>query len=42
MAMECLGACDTAPCCLVNHDRHDNLTIEKLDAIIDALPDPKA
>ncbi len=39
MAMECLGACDTAPCCLVNSTRHDNITIEQLDAIIDALPD---
>lgn len=39
MALECLGACDTAPCCLVNDDRHDNLTIEKLDEIIDALPE---
>ena len=38
MAMECLGACDTAPCCLINDTRHDNLTIERLDAIIDALP----
>lgn len=38
MALECLGACDTAPCCLINDDRHDNLTIEMLDRIIDNLP----
>jgi NADH-quinone oxidoreductase subunit E len=39
LAMECLGACDGAPCALVNDDRHDNLTIEALDRVIDALPD---
>lgn len=39
LALECLGACDTAPCCLVNDDRHDNLTIETIDQILDALPD---
>lgn len=37
LALECLGACDTAPCALVNDDRHDNLTIEELDGIIDRL-----
>ncbi|MBT8487010.1 MAG: NADH-quinone oxidoreductase subunit NuoE [Phycisphaerales bacterium] len=39
LAMECLGACEGAPCALVNGDRHDNLTIESLDALLDALPD---
>lgn len=39
LAMECLGACEGAPCALVNGDRHDNLTIESLDAILDSLPD---
>jgi NADH-quinone oxidoreductase E subunit len=35
LAMECLGACDTAPCALVNDDRHDNLSIADVDRIID-------
>ena len=39
LTLECLGACDGAPCALVNDDRHDNLTIEKIDEIIDGLPD---
>lgn len=39
LAMECLGACEGAPCALVNEDRHDNLTIERLDEILDGLPD---
>jgi len=37
LAMECLGACEGAPCCLINEDRHDNLTIEALDRLIDKL-----
>ena len=39
LTLECLGACEGAPCALVNGDRHDNLTIESLDAILDNLPD---
>jgi NADH-quinone oxidoreductase subunit E len=39
LAMECLGACDGAPCALINEDRHDKLTIETLDKLIDSLPD---
>jgi NADH-quinone oxidoreductase subunit E len=39
LAMECLGACEGAPCALVNDDRHDNLTIEAIDRVIDSLPD---
>ncbi|MFG0331066.1 MAG: NADH-quinone oxidoreductase subunit NuoE [Phycisphaerales bacterium] len=35
--MECLGACDTAPCALVNEDRHDLLTIESIDELIDSI-----
>jgi NADH-quinone oxidoreductase subunit E len=35
--MECLGACDTAPCALVNDRRHDNLTIEQMDGVIDEI-----
>jgi NADH-quinone oxidoreductase subunit E len=37
LAMECLGACDTAPCALVNDQRKDCLTIEEVDRIIDDL-----
>jgi NADH-quinone oxidoreductase subunit E len=39
LALECLGACDGGPCALIDDDRYDNLTIEKLDEILDALPD---
>lgn len=43
LAMECLGACDGAPCMLVNGKLHENLTMQKVDQIVDALPDdPKA
>jgi NADH-quinone oxidoreductase E subunit len=37
MALECLGACDTAPCALINDDRHDNLTIAAIDRVLDEL-----
>ena len=39
LALECLGACEGAPCALINDDRHDNLSIEKIDQLIDNLPD---
>lgn len=39
LTLECLGACEGAPCALINDDRHDNLTIEKIDQLIDNLPD---
>lgn len=39
LAMECLGACEGAPCALINGDRHDNLTIEKIDRLLDELPE---
>lgn len=35
LTLECLGACDTAPCALVNDDRFDNLTLEQLGRILD-------
>lgn len=35
--VECLGSCDTAPVVQINEDYHENLTIEKLDAILDGL-----
>jgi len=37
LAMECLGSCDTAPVALVNEQLHENLSIEKLDRVIDSL-----
>ncbi|MBI4586628.1 MAG: NAD(P)H-dependent oxidoreductase subunit E [Planctomycetes bacterium] len=36
--VECLGSCDTAPVMQINDDYHENLTLEKLDQIIDRLP----
>lgn len=41
--MECLGSCGTAPVALCNEVLHEELTPEKLDAIIESLPqDAKA
>ncbi len=34
---ECLAGCDKAPVVLVNHDYHENLTPNKLEALIDEL-----
>ena len=39
LTLECLGSCDTAPVALVNDELHENLTIEKLDQIMENLPD---
>jgi NADH-quinone oxidoreductase subunit E len=36
--LECLGSCGTAPVALVNEVLHEELTIEKLDRIIESLP----
>src|SRR3954452_3922817 len=36
--LECLGACGTAPVALVNEVLHEELTVEKLQKIIDGLP----
>ena len=36
--LECLGACGTAPVALVNDVLHEELTPQKLDQIINALP----
>ena len=36
--VECLASCDTAPVVQINDDYHESLTLEKLDAILDALP----
>jgi len=37
LAMECLGACEGAPCALINGDRYDNLTIESIDQLLENL-----
>jgi NADH-quinone oxidoreductase subunit E len=34
--VECIGACSWAPAAQVNYDFHENLTIEKIDGILDA------
>ena len=34
---ECLGSCGTAPCLQINENHHENLTREKLDAILEKL-----
>jgi NADH-quinone oxidoreductase subunit E len=33
--VECIGACSWAPAVQVNYDFHENLTIEKIDTILD-------
>src|SRR5437867_6011249 len=40
--LECLGACGTAPVALVNEVLHENLTPEKLDEVLNKLPDDPA
>ncbi len=34
---ECLASCGTAPVVTVNDDFHENMTVEKLDALLDRL-----
>ena len=36
--LECLGACGTAPVALVNDVLHEELTVQKLQQILDGLP----
>jgi NADH-quinone oxidoreductase subunit E len=36
--VECLGSCGTAPVMQVNDDYHENLTVERIDSILDGLP----
>lgn len=36
---ECLGACGTAPCLMIDHRYWENLTLEELDRRLDALTD---
>jgi len=33
--VECIGACSWAPAAQVNYDFHENLTVEKLDKVLD-------
>jgi NADH-quinone oxidoreductase subunit E len=33
--VECIGACSWAPAVQVNYDFHENLTLEKMDEVID-------
>jgi NADH-quinone oxidoreductase subunit E len=35
--VECIGACSWAPAVQVNYDFHENLTVEKLDKVLDGL-----
>jgi len=35
--VECLASCGTAPVVQINEDYHENLTLEKLDQILDGL-----
>jgi NADH-quinone oxidoreductase E subunit len=35
--VECLGSCGTAPMMQINDDYHENLTIEKIDSLLDSL-----
>ena len=40
--LECLGSCGTAPVAMINEVLHENLTPDKLDAALNALPDDPA
>ena len=35
--VECLGSCGTAPMCQIGDDYHENLTPEKIDAVLEGL-----
>ena len=35
--VECLGSCGTAPMCQIGDDYHENLTFEKIDAVLEQL-----
>lgn len=37
LEVECLASCGTAPVVQINEDYHENLTVEKLDRILDSL-----
>jgi len=38
VSVECLGSCGTAPMFQLNDDYHEDLTLEKIDALLDSLP----
>ncbi len=35
--VECMGNCATAPMVQINDDNYEDLTVERLDAVLDAL-----
>jgi NADH-quinone oxidoreductase E subunit len=37
LGMECIGACDNAPCALVNGKQYNNLSISMVDELVDRL-----
>ncbi len=37
LGMECIGSCDNAPCALVNGTQYNNLSISKVDELVDKL-----
>lgn len=37
MNVECLGSCGTAPCALVNHKLHENITADNFQKVLDSL-----
>ena len=37
--VECIGACSWAPAVEINYDFHHQVTAEKLDRLLDNLPD---
>jgi NADH-quinone oxidoreductase subunit E len=37
LEVECLGSCGTAPVVQVNNDYHENMSVEKMDALVDQL-----
>jgi len=36
--VECIGSCGTAPVVVINDTYHENMSAEKLDALLEALP----
>ena len=37
LEVECLGSCGTAPVVQVNNDYHENMSVEKMDALLERL-----
>ncbi len=37
VTVECLGSCGTAPMMQVNDEYHENLTLERVDALLDSM-----